>query len=406
MSAELFDTRGEFARDLPLDLIRLWRTSGSRDVCAAQELLEPYRVTGTIVASDSAGLTRLSRSREPLEVMALINHPKEIVYELGTTIGGRGLGVWAADNTEMFYPEEVSCERVAAMLLGAQDRIRGECEVQIGIAARFDTFYLVGNAAYGTAANDLEVLAEDRTAGGEIVLTRGTWERVREAGFHAVERGSGDGFRLLDGPRFTCGIAGTPCAERYPLPFSVEFHDCLREYSLHRNAESLRDRVQSAFARECTVVLVEREPVQAVLPELAILWEMERSAVAGALGALLLGEMAGEEVKTAGSLSIYIFANLKEAWAFASRLREKLVGEGIRTRSGIASGEVLVFDLEGGGRDISGVPVNMASKVAQDQGEFGCIYALERLTQLPETRITVAGAEIPVWCCSGEPTGN
>jgi class 3 adenylate cyclase len=397
----LFDTRGEFARDLPLDLIRAWRAAGERDADAARELLDPFRVTGTVVVSDSAGLTRLSRTREPLEVMALINQPKEIVHELGVAIGGRGLGVWTADNTEMFYPEEVGGDRVAAMLLGAQDRIRCECEVQIGMAAHFDTFFLVGNSVYGAAAMDVEILAEDRTVGGEIVLTGATWERVRTAGFEAAERDGGDGFRLTGGQRFTCGEPGKPCAERYPLPFSIEFHDCLREYSLHRSAESLREKVRVGFARNCTVLLVEREPVESELPEMTILMEMERSAVAGAMGALLLGSMAGKEVKTAGSLSIYVFANTEEAWAFAHRLRERLAAEGIRIRAGIASGEVLLFDLEGGGKDISGVPVNMASKVAQDQGQFGRIYVLDCMRSLREERMTVAGAEIPVWVCEG-----
>jgi hypothetical protein len=59
---------------------------------------------------------------------------------------------------------------------------------------------------------------------------------------------------------------------------------------------------------------------------------------------------------------------------------------------------VLLFELEAGGRDISGVPVNMASKVAQDQGSFGCIYVLEpwEFGCRPQ-RMTVAKAEMTVW---------
>jgi hypothetical protein len=35
---------------------------------------------------------------------------------------------------------------------------------------------------------------------------------------------------------------------------------------------------------------------------------------------------------------------------------------------------VLVFQLQHGGHDIAGMPVNLASKMAQDTGEFGNIY--------------------------------
>jgi class 3 adenylate cyclase len=397
LSPALFDTRGEFARDLPLDLIRVWRLAGDQNPESASELLKSFRVTGTVVVSDSAGLTRLSRQREPLEVMALINQPKEIVYELGTAIGGRGLGVWTADNTESFYPAHVPCDRIAAMLLGAQDRIRCECEVQIGMAAHFDTYFLIGNSVYGKSAMDIETLAEDRTAGGEVVLTPDTWQRVRHAGFEAVPRDSGDGYRLLNGPRFTCGEPGKLCGERYPLPFSREFHDCLRDYSLHRSVEGLREKIRAGLLRQRTVLLLERQQASHESPEMEILNEMEQAAIAGALGALLLGSMAGAEIKTAGALSIYVFDNTQQAWAFASRLRDRLRQEGIRIRGGIASGEVLLFNLEGGGKDISGVPVNLASKVAQDHGEFGSIYLLDELQGLREERIEIAGALIPVW---------
>ena len=106
VSPALFDTRGEFARDLPLELIAAWSES-AHDKDAATELLVPFRVTGTLVVSDSCGLTRLSMGREPFEVMALINRPKEIVYGYGIATGGKAPGVWASDNTEMFYPETV-----------------------------------------------------------------------------------------------------------------------------------------------------------------------------------------------------------------------------------------------------------------------------------------------------------
>ncbi|MES1257665.1 MAG: family 3 adenylate cyclase [Acidobacteriota bacterium] len=405
--AALFDTRSEFARDLPVELIAAW-LHGRQTAAAAREILAPYRVTGTAVLSDSAGLTRLARQREPLEVMALINRPKELVHEAGTAIGGQAMGVWTADNTAMFYPETIGGDRIAAMLLAVQDRIRAECEVQIGIGAHFDTCFLIGNALYGLAARTVECMAEDRTAGGEIVLTSAAWERVRNSAepFQAVSRSEiacefTDGFRLLDGPRLPWPERGI---KRYPLPFSGDFYECLAGYDGHGSPDLPRRRAMERFARHCTVLLVERAPVEEETAESDILREMTRAAIARARGAWLLASTSGSEVKTAGSLSIYVFDEANEAWTFAAALRKALESEGIPTRSGLATGEVLMFELEDGGREISGCPVNMASKIAQDQGEFGRIYLVDAETGqgAPELKVSpvsfqVAGVEIPVW---------
>jgi hypothetical protein len=343
--------------------------------------------------------------------MALISRPKEIIYEFGSAIGGQPMGVWAADNTEMFYPDTVSCAQIASMLLAAQDQIRVECEVQIGIAAHFDTFFRIGNVLYGDAAEAVERLAEDRTSGGEIVLTGSAWTRAcaepESLGlFRAVPRSKSggeftEGLRLIDGPRLARPRATTG---RYPIPFSREFYESLRELDHDSDIEQLRLKVAQRFARHGTVLLVERAPVPAETVEAAILREMTTAVVARARGALLLASTSGFEVKTAGPLSIYVFDNASEAWTFAVRLRTELQGEGIPTRSGIATGELLIFNLEEGGREISGSPVNRASKIAQDYGEFGRIYVADLLPEVMEpplevvsSLISVSGVEIPVW---------
>jgi class 3 adenylate cyclase len=410
LPAGLFDTRGEFARGLPIELIAAW-TASDQTPEAAQRLLDPFRVTGTAVVSDSAGLTRLSLQREPLEVMALINRPKELVHEFGTAIGGMGIGLWTADNTEMFYPETIACDEIASMLLAVQDRIRRDCEVQIGIGAHFDRFYLLGSTLYGTAANDVEGLAEDGTAAGEIVLTTALWERVRSSRrpgiqFSAVARSeiackSNEGYRLLEGPRASLTQGGN---RRYPLPFSVDFYEILTEFYQHGSLDELRREVNERFARTGTVLIVDRESVEAEVPETALLDDMALSAIARTSGAHLLESIAGIEVKTAGLLSIYTFATANDAWEFAVQLRQMLQTHGIRTRSGISSGALLLFDLEGGGREISGVPVNLASKVAQDHGEFGRIYVVEDVPGqrepapgLQRLSFEIGGTEIPAW---------
>jgi hypothetical protein len=276
------------------------------------------------------------------------------------------------------------------------------------MGVHFDSFFMVGNALYGAAANAIECLAEDRTEGGEIVLTEAAWSRTSEHtfAFQSVERSEipcefADGRRLLDGPRLAWPEGGT---RRYPLPFSEEFYECLSEYYQHCDLVRLRKKVTERFARHCTVLLVERAPIEADTVEERILREMTTAAIAHARGAWLLASTSGQEVKTAGSLSIYVFDDPAEAWTFAVRFRDVLGAEDVPTRSGLATGEVLIFDLDEGGRDICGSPVNMASKIAQDRGEFGRIYAVESLPEkrepaldLAELSFLVAGAEIPVW---------
>jgi hypothetical protein len=74
-----------------------------------------------------------------------------------------------------------------------------------------------------------------------------------------------------------------------------------------------------------------------------------------------------------------------EAWTFALRPRELPESDGIRTRSGLTTGDVLLSDREEGGREISGNPVNLASRAAQDHGEFDRIYSPDS-TPPPDSR--------------------
>src|SRR5947207_520809 len=98
--AGFFDVTQDIARELPLELITRW-IRGDRSRESALRLLSTHVVSGTVVASDSAGLTSMSRARSVIEVLALLDRPKEIVHGCGRAIGGEALGVWAADNTEM-----------------------------------------------------------------------------------------------------------------------------------------------------------------------------------------------------------------------------------------------------------------------------------------------------------------
>ena len=399
----LFDVSQDIVRALPVDIIERWmRGDQSRET--ALRLLEPQTRTGTSIVSDSAGLTRLSAHRGLVEILAMISKPKELIHAHGVAIGGAGVGVWAADNTQMFFGDEVDPGRIVAMLLEVQARIKAECEVQVGIGAHCGRFYRLGDGLYGAEADRVETIAESYTAGGEIVLTAAFVERLGER--HALTlRGRDDipgelgvAYRVENGPRLT----GLPLKDfDYPVPYSPEFFADLRRYAASGKDASVLESIHHQYTRELAVVLIEREREEPDEPEVAVLNDLALSLAMKTMGARLLEGTGGAETKTAGPLGIYTFADCRAALAFARAFRQTLREQGIASRIGIDHGEVLVFRLQHGGHDIAGMPVNLASKMAQDKGEFGNIYLTPEAAgragvdaSAPRLTLTVSGVSV------------
>ena len=64
----LADLKQDIAGAIPVNLIQNWEES-DKDEPEHSELLEPYRTYGTVVSSDSAGLSKMSKELPLLEVM-------------------------------------------------------------------------------------------------------------------------------------------------------------------------------------------------------------------------------------------------------------------------------------------------------------------------------------------------
>lgn len=374
-----FDLPQTAGETLPLDVIAAW-TGGAQTASAARALLAPHTRRGTIVSSDSAGLTRLTRERPLIEILALVNHPKEIVHAHGRAIGGRAIGVWAADNTQMFYPLEVSADRVVAMLVTAMRRIRADCELGIGIAAHRGEFFELGGGVYGADADRVEMLAEDHAAAGELLVSDTLVDDLSIHSFQAAARDDLPGriYRVTDGPVLE-DLDATDTA--YPAPYSSDFTSGLAEYSRTRRDS----RAPNTVYRDVAVVMVEREREEDGVPEVVVLNDLALTAAMKRIGRLLLGTSAGEEVKAMGNLGIYIFDHASAAVIFARAFRDALAEQGVRCRVGIDAGPVLLFDLTPGSREIAGSPVNVASKLSQDVGEYGAI----RLSEAAARRASV-----------------
>ncbi len=370
-----FDLPRDAGEQLPVAVIERWTTS-PQTRAVAREILAPHTLAGTVVSSDAAGLTRLTRERPLVEILAMVNRPKEIVHAWGKAVGGRALGVWAADNTEMFYGAGIAADRVVAMLLAMMDQVRTECEVPIGLCAHHGQFFELAGGVYGPDADRVEVVAEEHTEGGEVVVTDAVADLLGGGhGFTLRPRADlaerfGAILRVDGGPR----LAGVSAEDiNYPAPYSAQFFA-----EISRSQGRRRSLMPRPSYDEAAVVLIEREAEDPDIPEVKVLNDLALTAAMIRIGDQFLEDLKGTEIKNAGLVSIYTFADARSAVSFAEEIRRTLAQTGIRCRIGVDVGQVLVFDLGTGGHDIAGDPVNTASKLAQDLGELGGIYVSAR----------------------------
>lgn len=371
-----FDLPAGAGESLPLQVIEEW-TRGAPTRDNALRILAPFRHEGFAVASDAAGLTKLTRERPLVEILALINRPKEIVHAAARAIGGRAVGIWAADNTSMLYPAAIGAPTLVATLRAVQARLAVERAVGTGFCAHRGTFYELGGGLYGPDADRLETVAEEHTEGGEIVVTdevardlTGDWRLEPRTDLAAA---FGAVWRVVDGP---VAAALTGGDEHYPAPFDDAFLETLRRFGM-AGAGALPDPEYHDLA----VVLVERERDEPDEPEVALLNDLALAAASKRIATDLLTRHEGTEVKTAGLLAIFTFRECRTAADFAQEFRGAFAAQGVQTRIGVDAGPVLIFDLGQGRRDIAGSPINVASKLAQDCGEFGKIYLSDTATQ-------------------------
>ena len=318
------------------------------DASDAPNLLTEFHVTGYTVCSDSSGLTKLSGQKSLVEILAILNHPKEIVYGYGTAIGGHGVGIWAADNTQMFYPPAVPAETLLSALLTIQDEINERCQIKIGLGAHYGDFYSISGGLYGTEADAIEEIAENDTAGGEVVITQALLDLLPPThAFTAVKREDasmmvGSLYRIVDGPR----LSGVPPSKaRYPIPYSEQFYGDLVGYDAALHDAASGERILERYTQRKVVVLIERESKPDESYEVDLLSNMALSAFMKDVAMRHLPHHNGTEIKVVGPLGIYVFDTGPAAVAFAREFGADLTRQDISCRIGIDVGPVMMFDL-------------------------------------------------------------
>ena len=393
----LADLRQDIAGAIPLNLIHDW-TESAQDAAAQQRILAPNCGSGTLVSTDSSGLSRMCRQRPLIEVMKLVSQPKEIIHAYGKALGGEAIGTWVADNTEMFYDSSIEVHSVLEHMIAAQREIAG-LELHIGIAIHSGEFVFLGGGAFGPEADIVEELAETFTCAGEIAVTSAARERLQPAfpGISFTDKG------LAHMNAYRCDFSQadidvTKSADkRYPFPFTDEVFDLLQRPDEFDTVEVRR--AFSKYTSEAVVVLVKvhHEPSEFLLQQLTEL------VIAGAM----IREIAQDErirtIKSNGGLGIFLCPDSVKALDFARDLEAAFVANRYEYNIGLARGEVLVFPMNGrgGGNEIAGGPVNIASKIAEDVEEHNCIHVddsvageLRSIQGAERFRYSVSGIEI------------
>jgi hypothetical protein len=393
--AGFFDLTQDIAHRLPVDLIEHW-TRSDHSPEAALALLSPHLVLGTVVSTDSAGLTSLTKLRGLVEILAMVNGPKEIVHACGKAVGGEPIGIWAADNTQMFYPftwtegAKTDPELLLSMLLETMHRVEEACEVRIGACIHIGSFFRLGGGLYGREADRVEHFAEEFSGAGEILLTNEFLNVLGQGHPFQIEERPDQNpdlrvWKVTAGPRLP-ELAALDF--KYPYPYTQEFHQELRGLSKPVKASDVK-AIHKRYTLTRTVVVMEREKEEMDVPEVAVLNDLSLQAAMTRIAVDVLRQTGGTEIKTIGNLGIYTFDAPTPALEFCRRLRGMFREQGVAVRSGIAQGEVFVFELGEGVVDIAGMPVNVASKLAQDFGQFGGIY----LTQECSASVNRSGLE-------------
>ncbi len=398
-SPNLFDITQDIIGALPLKLVEQWLSSEQTDADALQ-LLESHKVQGYSVSSDSVGLTKLCQQKGLLEILAIINQPKKLLHGYGKAIGGESVGIWAADNTQMFYPDSLSASTLVSTMLTIQDAIANSCQIKIGIGAHYGNFYAISGGLYGAEANAIEDIAENYTCGGEILISQAICDRLPVNHNFTIEKRDdlhpkiGNIYRVLDGERLS-GLQ--PIDQRYPIPYSEDFYADLLEYETRITDQDFAHALVDKYIQNKVVVMIESENEVLGTHPVSMFNQLSFSALLKDIGLRLLDQISATEIKVVSSLGIYAFDDAIAAVDFAQTFRQELAKQDITCRIGIDRGEVLIFNLPFGNRDIAGSPVNVASKMAQDKGEFGKLYLSAAMRDL----VDMIGFNEIKYCISG-----
>jgi hypothetical protein len=137
--------------------------------------------------------------------------------------------------------------------------------------------------------------------------------------------------------------------------------------------ETLERRVREKFLLPKTVIFVKVFPPRREL----LLEELTEWVVMNTILLEIMPKFKIKPVKSNGELGIFTADAAGEAVAFSRAVLDELYGTDDSVAIGVASGEILLFDLGDGERDLAGNAVNIASKISEDSGILNAINVHE-----------------------------
>lgn len=369
ISPALADLSQDIAGSIPVDLILRWAT-GQKNLPLHNQLLNPHKIQGTVVSSDSAGLSKLSEQKTLLEVLHLVSKPKEIIYAYGRKIGGEAIGMWIADNTQMFYASHIHPQTILEQMLGAQQEIN-ELPVKVGIGIHNGEFIDIGGGLFGEEANYIEEVSENYTEGGEIVVSHTIRSQLEPSLAKLLALRADLKFKL---PVYRFHYQNMKSAavkdtdSFYPHPFDQEFFEYLTQTQF--DDPEIRTKINSKYLIDTTVLLVKvhHRKRRFLLDQLTD-WVIVNSIINKQLK-----DESINKVKSNGSLGIFTGNDNKALIEFAQELGERLQDAKFTATFAVAKGDVLIFPISETVKEIAGSPVNIASKLAEDVGEKNGLY--------------------------------
>lgn len=388
----LGDLTQDIAGPLPVELFREW-VAGNQNIDKAESLLRPFEIIGTVVATDTSGLTYMTEAMDLLDVLGLISRPKEIVHALGAEVGGRAIGTWVADNTEMHYPDGTPLDAVLGAMVEAQARIDAEKLVRIGMCIHEGEFYEIAGGLYGRDADTVEYLAERFAAPGEILLTHPIVARSdgrircdprRELDV-IFDRGV---YTLTAGSRMP-HLAGNRV--QYPHPYPDDFFQALLALRTDDSAAELRADIYASLMQDRVIVFMAREHDVAESASItALLDNLVTNAV---MEAVVNQDRDAREhlASLGGGLAILSFADAQRALDVSLAMRDRFVESGLPVKIGIDAGRVLMFTRQRGPSGIAGDAVNIASKISEDLGIVNMVSVTSRVA----ARVRGLGNAVP-----------
>ena len=371
----LADLTQDMAGPVPVHLLYAW-AAGEQHHSHADELLDPFRIEGTVVSTDTCGLSRMTKERDLLEVLALISEPKQVVHAVATEIGGRPIGTWVADNTQTYYAPSVDPPAVVAGMWEASHRVCHELGIGLGMCLHRGEFFELGGRLYGENADIVENLAENYAGPGDVLVTQSVldccgseFQFTPRDGLHQVSRGIA--VFAMGGPP---GSRSREFADlRYPHPYPDDFFDRLMGVRHAEDPDRARKDIYDRYLKDRVIVFVARQkPAEGVRTGAALLDELVANVLLDTLVSSL-DNIRGRVAGLGGGLGILAFESPQEAFDTAQALRQKCASNGLQVKIGMASGPVLLFSNPHGPSGITGNPVNVASKLSEDCGITGRI---------------------------------